>query len=100
MQGPLHARAQAEKDAEGGIRGWVAAAAPGTGQPDHVGRLLAYESHVLDGRADVLTRDILAAEPMHKTAHGPQQARALVPLGMAENDRLATAKAGCCHRRF
>lgn len=69
VQRPRSARLDAEEDAQGRKGGRVTAAA-GLRQTDNVRGLLPHQQHIFDSCPDILASNILAAQRVHKAAHG------------------------------
>jgi hypothetical protein len=62
------------------------------GERDHVVGLRVEHLHVLERGPDVLARHVLAAQLVDHPAHRAHQRLGLVPLGVADDHRLAAAQ--------
>lgn len=79
----------AAKDAVGGYRRGIAAA---SGEAGGVVGFAGHGGEVLDRGADILGGDVAAAETVDEAAEAPPQGLALVPVRVADDDRLAAAQ--------
>ncbi len=92
-------RFHALEDTDGGHRGGVAAGFVASArQAGHEVGLLLDEAHVVDAAADVLGRNVFAAETVHRAPERMEQLRRLGRVVACKNDRLAAAESEAGHR--